>query len=154
MNLRVIGPLLFSAMLLAISISVKTLAFEKSSFPLEISPEIALWATGIFFSLAISEQTLLGGKAGYDLKRSSDNAIEISYRVILPEKIEFSPKYTYLFLYGLMTWIISLLLSEKGALLLEQTKGWNTHTYLMCIANIFVSGLAVGIALRSLKEVS
>ena len=93
MNIRVWGPLLFTAMLFVIAAAIKLAAFSNTTFFIDLPTELALWATGVMFSLAVSEQMILKGRAEAVFRRKeTGTGIEIEYRAIAPESLDFSPR--------------------------------------------------------------
>lgn len=155
MLLKTWGPVLFATMLFAISLGIKLIAFNNSNVWLEISPEMSLWGVGIFFSLAIAEDTKLSGKTRHRIIRNpAGDGVTIKYDIVLPESIESSVHHLYLFVFALMIWIISLLLSGRAVQLFSSLNSW---TFEICAINaigIVLSGVVIGAAVRSLHEVN
>lgn len=155
MNLKISGPLLFATMLFIISAAIKIISFKNQNVWLEVSPELSLWAVGIFFSLSISEQTQFGGKTAYRVSRkTSGTGIEINYEVILPDNLEFSPKYIYLFVYSIMIWILTILISGYAVGLFSNVNQWTLQVCFSNALGLILSGTIVGAAVRCLYEVS
>lgn len=155
MNLNVWGPLLFATMLFIISASVKIIAFKNHNVWLEVAPELALWAVGIFFSLSISEELILGGKTVRTVsKKASGRGLEIDYVPVLPDNVEFSPKYIYLLIYGIMIWVLTTLLSGQAIEIFDQVEWWDYRVCALNACGIVLSGTAVGAAVRALLEAS
>jgi hypothetical protein len=154
MNLKIVGPLLFAAMLFITSASIKIISFKNHNVWLDVSPELTLWAVGIFFSLSISEQTQFGGKTAYRISRkTSGTGIEINYDVILPDKLEFSPKYVYLFVFSIMIWILTILISGYATGLFISGNTWTPRICFFNFIGLAISGIVIGAAVRCLNEV-
>lgn len=153
-NHKVWGPLVFASMLFLISSIIKLIAFKNNSFYIEMPSEFSLWAVGILFSLSVSEQTIFGGKTGYQIsKKQSGTGIEVDYQVILPDQLEFTPKYIYLFVFSMSVWIICLLLCGQANTYLHATQPEINLCALVTVIAYMIAGLSIGIALKALVEV-
>lgn len=153
MNLKTIGPFLFATMLFIISVAIKIISFKNQNVWLEVSPEISLWSVGIFFSLSVSEQTQFGGKTAYKISKKK-TGIEINYDVVLPDKLEFSPKYLYLFVFSFMIWVLTQLLSGLTVGLFTVEHTWSFTVCFFNAIGLLLSGITAGAAIRCLNEVS
>ena len=81
-------------------------------FWLLIPPELALWSTGILFTLASSEDTYRSAKIKESINpKSTGKGIEISYEVELGDDYGFKARYLYLFLFSLVIWFGVILVS-------------------------------------------
>lgn len=153
MSLKVCGPIIFSTLLFIIGGTIKIVAFNQNII-FEIPPYFALWSTGILFTLAVSEQTLFRGKPSYQISRTpSGSGIIIEYSISLPDDLDFSPKFLYFFVGSMMIWILSILFSGLTAQLYTTLNHWNSKISILYLINFSLSGLSIGIALRSLLEV-
>lgn len=153
MNWRVWGPLLFATMLFIVASAIKLVAFQNYGFLLELAPELSLWSTGVLFSLAVSEHTQLGGRAQHEIRPSqSGSGIEVTYRVALPERLEFSPRMIYLFVYSMTSWILNILIAGKATMVLQTGSTWRAA--ILVGLGFALAGASVGVAHRSLREVA
>jgi hypothetical protein len=154
MNLKVFGPLLFAGMLFVTSAAIKIISFRNHNVWLEVSPELTVWAVGIFFSLSVSEQTQFGGKTKIRASKKSPGTVEFKIEAVLPDRFEFSPKYVYMFMYSIMMWILTILISGYAVGLFSAEHQWTARIWLSNVIGLILSGSTVGAALRCLSEVS
>lgn len=146
MSWRTAGPVVFATLLFVIELSIKGMAYNKQDIWIELPPSIALWAVGVLFSLAVSEQTLLRGGVGYRATAQPGKpVIELEYELRLPSQIDFTPKYLYLFVVIMTVWIVALLLSQ------EALANPGRVQFLMPCA-WFLSGGSVAVALLTLTR--
>ena len=155
MNLKVWGPLLFASMLFVIAAVIKFVSFTKAAAFLSMGSEFALWATGVLFSLAASEQTRFGGRTEHIFRRkTSGSSIEIQYKALAPDRIDLSPRFLYFFVYSMMIWILCIVISEKSCAIYALQNQYSIKLILLCALCFVLSATSVGIAIRSLLEVS
>lgn len=150
---RVWGPLVFASLLFVIASAIRLLSFSRVSFVLDIGSDFGLWATGILFSLAASEQTRLGGRTERVFrKKSTGTGIEIDYIAVAPDQLDVSPKYLYLFVYSMMIWILTILIGEQAHSMYEKAAGVNFAIIGMVFGQMSLAATTVAAALRALLE--
>jgi hypothetical protein len=152
MNWRFWGPLIFSLLLFVVGAAIKVVAFGKVTFYIDLGPELALWATGVLFSFAVSEQALFGGRTVNEV-RKAENGLTMNFRVALPDQVEFNPRFVYLFVVCMAIWILDLLCAGKAELLIEHNPNALLLPACLIITALALAGFAVGLALRALREV-
>jgi hypothetical protein len=141
-------------MLFVISSAIKAIAFHNVNFIIDLPEKCSLWAAGVLFSLAVSEQTQFGGRTSYSVSRKqSGTGIEVDYNVILPQQLEFTPKYVYLFVFSMMLWILTLLLCGQVSVWNTAGTGMVLWSSLVCAIAYVLAGANIGISLRALVEV-
>lgn len=59
-SLKILGPLAFWSAMFIIGAAIRLAAFNDIAFWFRLPQDAALWAAGLLFSLAVSEQTYLG----------------------------------------------------------------------------------------------
>lgn len=148
---EVVGPFIFSFLLILVEIAIKGLGFERKFLINDVSPLLCLWSTGIFFTLSVSEGNKINGKISHKLKQSKTNELTISYVFDLPNSITPSPKYNYFFVIQMGIWLMSVLLSQKAQDLYTTDKSDFSVNFLIWI-NLFLAGLSIAAALASLWE--
>jgi hypothetical protein len=152
-NWRVWGPLVFASLLFVIASAIKLIAFGKTSFILDIGSEFALWATGVLFSLAAANKVLLEGRTEQVFKKkSSGTGIENDYIALPPDELDFTPKYLYLFIYSMMSWILTLLISEQAHIIYGTAKAHSFASISLAFLALSLAATSVGIAIRALLE--
>ncbi|MDA3789480.1 MAG: hypothetical protein PF503_13440 [Desulfobacula sp.] len=155
MNLKVWGPILFATMLFIVGAAIKIIAFKSDNVFFEMPPDFALWAVGIMFSLAVSEQTQFGGRTYYDIsKNKSGTGILVDYKISLPDELSFSPKYIYFFVYSMMIWILTILLSGEASALNSIANYSIYKITAINLVSLALAGTSIGVSIRSLLEVS
>ena len=155
MSLRIIGPLAFATMLFVVESAIKGIAFNSKIIWFEIGPKLCLWATGIFFSLSISEQTQLRGKTTYRVKKKVDGSgLEVDYDVKLPNDLSFTPKFLYLFVFAMSIWILSVIISSKIISVFYIAGRWTFQIHILTYLVLLLAGVTVGVAIKSLVEVA
>ena len=153
MRLEVWGPLIFWSLMFAVGAAIKFSTFQDSGVFYDIAPEAALWATGILFSLSVSEQAYFGVRLVPRYKRHvSRSGFSLSYEVTLPQDPNFGPRFVYIFLVGMAIWIFCLLLSGYGASQPAASQSW--WAIVSTLLSYFLAALLVGAALRCLYEVT
>lgn len=153
MRLEVMGPLVFWSLMFAVGAAIKFSAFQDARVLFDLPPQAALWASGILFSLSVSEQTYFRAKLVPRYTRHKTRpGFSVDYDVTIPEDPGFSPRFIYLFLVGMAAWIFCLLLSGYGA---SQTARQLDGLRIASVAvSYLLSAVVVGVALRSLYEVT
>lgn len=155
MNLKVWGPLAFATMLFTIAVAIKIISFGDYYIWLEIAPELALWATGVLFSVSITEYTLFGGRTTYKIRRKrTGNGFEVDFNIEFPNELDFGFKYQYLFVYSMMIWILTLLFSGHAVEMLTTTNQWTWDVHGWNFLCLLLSGTTIGAAIHCLFEVS
>ncbi len=150
MRIEVLGPLIFWSLMFAVGAAIKFAAFNDTSVLFHLAPEVALWATGILFTLSVSEQTYFRARLVPRITRhDSSPGFSVNYDVTIPEELGFSPKFIYLFLSSVSIWIFCLLLSGYSA-----SAPLSSLKISSVIFSYFLAALVVGAALRSLYEVT
>ncbi len=153
MSLRIIGPLAFATMLFVVESAIKGIAFDSKTIWFEIGPKLCLWATGIFFSLSVSEQTLFRGKTTYKVKKKENGSgLEVDYNVELPDDLSFTPRFLYLFIFAMSIWILSVIISSKIISLFYTVGKWTLQIHALTYLILFLAGVIVGAAIKSLAE--
>ena len=109
---EIYGPLLFWSFMFIIGAAIRAFALNDFSFWIVIPPEIALWSSGILFTLATSERTYHNVKLNSTYSKNADGkSVSINYDIEIGDDLGFKPKYLYLFLLSVMIWILTLLLN-------------------------------------------
>lgn len=154
---KIIGPFAFTAMLFILESLIKGLTMDCQTVFYELSPKLSLWATGVFFTLSVSEQTQFKGKLAYDVSSDENkNSVEIKYRVIPPSNLSFSPKYIYMLIVSLVSWLVCVILSYKSiqiynSFIVQDQVPPTLFAY--TIPSMLLAFFMVGFAISSLKEV-
>ena len=152
MRFEVLGPLVFWSLMFAVGAAIKFSAFRDARALLDLSPEAALWATGILFSLSVSEQTYFRARLVPRYTRHTTRpGFSVDYDVTLPEELGFNPKFIYLFLVSMAVWVFCLLLAGYGAVDASQLNALRISSVAF---SYLLSATVVGVALRSLYEVT
>jgi hypothetical protein len=155
MNLRVWGPFAFATMIFFIATAIRILGFDSYTFFLTMGSDFAIWATGVLFSLSATEGFNLGSRTEVVFKQKpTGTGIEIDYKAIPPNKIDWGPKLLYLFVYTMMIWILTIALGEKCTELFIIHQNYSLKIIVYAILSIVLSATSVGVAIRSLLEVA
>jgi len=133
-----------------ISAAIRLIAFKSDSLWFDIPAEISLWAATVLFTLASSEATYGGPRVNQTMTKTDDPLeYRIKFQVLLTEDPRFTPKYVYLFFWGMACWILALLLSQQAARLnLQPNKSVAMRSYL--IGSFATAILAVILAMSAL----
>lgn len=155
MKIEVLGPLIFWSLMFILGAAIKLVAFRSTTVWFEVQPAAALWATGVLFTLAVSERTYFRAKLVTQIsKKPSGSGIEVEYVVTIPDDLDFTPKFMYLFLIGVVMWMLTLLLSGYASELYSASQSLTLGGLLaISFSVLFASGIVVT-AVRTLHEVS
>ena len=155
MKHEVIGPLAVWTLFFIIASAIRYTTFDDNTFWVQIPPELSLWATGILFSLIVSENTYYQARLVPRIKRSSDGSgFTVKYEVTLPNQPSFTVKFIYLFLFALAIWILCILLSGTAQIALAVATP-NLRDFLIPIVPAFLLAfILVGITLRALYDMA
>ncbi|WUR13123.1 hypothetical protein E7V67_026120 [[Empedobacter] haloabium] len=154
MNWKIWGPLSFTIILFTVASAIKLFTFNESTFYVALAPELSLWATGVFFSFAVSEQVLFGVRTECDTRqRPGSQTIEVTFRVAMPGQPLFSPRFMYLFIFCMALWILNILLSGKADALIKAEGGIGVGAGSLVLLSTALAAFSVGLALRSMREV-
>ena len=152
MNWRFVGPLIFGALSFAVASGIKLIAFRNFTFYIDLFPDLALSATGILFSFAVSEQALFGARTTNQVRRAeTGTGVIMEFGVSLPDQIEFNPRFIYLFMICMAVWILTLLCAGQAQALQKESAYAASGAFIMLSAAM--AGTTVGIAVRSLRQV-
>lgn len=116
-DLDVYGPLIFWTLLFICGSAIKYFAYDEANLLLQIPMELTLWSTGIFFTLATTDENAQLKKT-YQKKADSPGYV-IDYEVIVSEKNNSNYRLVYLSLIGLVSWILCIVLYYE---ILPETK--------------------------------
>ncbi|MCI0487717.1 MAG: hypothetical protein L0229_14080 [Blastocatellia bacterium] len=155
MKIEVVGPLIFWSLMFVVGAAIKVFTFGSTTVWFEIQPSVSLWATGVLFSLAVSERTYFRAKLVTQISRKPTGAgIIVDYVVTLPDELDFTPKFMYLFLIGVAIWILTLLLSGYALGVYSSSHSLSLGGLLaISISVLLASGITIA-AVRTLNEVS
>ena len=148
MQTRVVAPITLIVVMTSVTIGIKVIAFGHLDIAFRLPQNMALWAVGILFSLAVAEPALLRASLAEEYKPSPEtNEIRLRYDVVFPEQITRSPKYLLFFNVATGLWVLVVLLTEKAIAI-------STGTAAMAYATTayFLAGAAVGLSVHSLLE--
>jgi len=168
MNAKLLGPLFSWTVLFGIGILFKYAAFQNSAVWFEIAPEATLWATGIFFTTAVSDAAFSRAKILPKYTRKANGlGYEMDYEVTLPESYDPTShsKFLYLFLGSLGAWILNVFISGKiiaRVILNPSPAGPMTISgsrvdyifFLLLFLSVAIASSVVTFALRAFREVS
>lgn len=153
MKLETYGPLLVWGVMFAMGAAIKVVAFDSDSLFFDVGPDAALWAVGILFSLAVSEQSHTGARLVHTVtKKPTGAGVEVDYAVFINDDPGFKPKLLYLFVAGIAIWIFVLLVSGVAQ---EDYSGASRYTVRILVYALLGLALAftsVMLALRALLE--
>lgn len=115
-SLKIWGPLAFWSAMFIIGAAIRLAAFNDLAFWFRLPQDAALWAAGLLFSLAVSEQTYLGTSLTQRIIRKEGGlGYSVDYDVTLREEVGFTPKFMYLFLLGVAIWVLTIVLTGFAA---------------------------------------
>jgi hypothetical protein len=155
MNLRVLGPLIFWTLMFTIGTAIKIITFQDSTVWFQLAPQICLWASGILFTLAVSPQTYERTRVVKSItKDPSGRMLQVGWDVVAPDDISFIPAYVYLFLSGMVVWILTLLLSGLAGRQFAAAGAIDWGSASLLAISTFLSAGLVGITLYTLREVT
>lgn len=153
MKPNLIQAIFLASSLFIIEFVVKYVAFDNSSVLYRIGPSICFWATGLFFSLSLFEQFKFKGQTKSSLKKkSSGHGIEIDYSIILPDSIESTPKYMFLFVIQLCLWIVNLIMSQKLLKITSIQDFSESYFFILLSALVIITGYSIGAIVTVLKN--
>ena len=133
--------------------AIKLVAFESDSLLFDAGPDAALWALGIFFSLAVSEQSHSGARISHTVKKKPTGAgFEVDYAVTIDEDPGFKPKFLYLFLAGFVIWIFVLLLSGVAQQEYDGAQRYSVRILVWTSLGLVLAVASVVLAVRALLE--
>ena len=155
MKIEIVGPLIFWSLMFVVGAAIKVVAFGSTAVWFEIQPAACLWATGVLFSLAVSERTYFRAKLVTQISRKpTGSGIVVDYVVTIPEDLDFTPKFMYLFLVGVAIWIFSLLLSGYAMGVYSISHNLTVGSIISTAISVLLASGIVITAVRTLNEVS
>lgn len=111
---EIYGPLIFWGLLFTCAGVIKYFAYDNDSFWIDIPTELALWSTGILFTLASSERSYSRAKLNTEYtKKQSGTGYEVDFKVVVGDELGFTSKFLYLFLASIVIWIISIIMQGE-----------------------------------------
>lgn len=142
------GPLIFWFFMFAIIAIIKAFAFKNYDFWIVIPPELALWSTGILFTLASSEETYRSAKIKESInKKDGGKGITIDYDVVVGDDYGFKARYLYLFLFSLVIWLAVILVSLWIPSYIEsaETNNWVLGVIISIyyLVSVFITVIAI-----------
>ncbi len=156
---KIVGPFIFMMLLFLAEWVIKSLAFGSETALFELGPKLSLWSSGIFFTLAISEQTKFHGTVKRKVvKKANGRGIEIDYDVDIPEDLEFSSTYLLWLIAAIVIWMVCVVLSNRAIIIYNLILQGNDHiniwsaygwNFIAFILSFFITSKAMS----SLKEV-
>lgn len=152
-RIQVIGPLLLATMLWAVSISIKAVAFQSTTWVFELAPQMAVWSVGILFTRAVTDRTYFGGQLVYRVMRDQQGrGLRVQYDVSVPDHIEMGPRHLYMFMYAVTVWILTILFAGDATrrFVASVTIDWVAHA--VNIGCLFLAATAIGLAMATLRE--
>lgn len=154
MHTKLLGPLFSWTVLFGIGILFKYAAFHNSAVWFEIAPEATLWATGIFFTTAVSDAAFSRAKILPVYTRKANGlGYEMDYKVTLPESYDPTShsKFLYFFLGSLGAWILNVFISGKiiARVMLQPSPVGPLQTNLSSVDYIFFVLLFLSVAIAS-----
>lgn len=156
MSLEKLGPLIVWVLTFAIGAAIKLVAFESDSLLFDVPPDATLWAVGVFFSLAVSEQTYSGARLKSTVnKTEAGDGYQVTYGITLSDQPGFTPKFMYVLLVGITAWIVTLLLSGYAAKQYGQVHNYSTRSVVALTGSYVIAlGSIVGAVRLLFKSVS
>lgn len=152
MKSPLIQALFLATSLFLIEIGIKGIAFNSKTLVIDIFPSICLWVTALYFTLSISEQNKLNATATPRLRRNnSGDGIEITYDMRLPDSLDFSPKYLFLFIVSVVIWIFTILLSQKALTYWVIDNEYSNRIIILMLINLFLTSFNLGSSYRVIK---
>ena len=158
MRWDIYGPLVFWSVMFLIGASIQYVTFNKGGVFYNLPSDLALWATGIMFSICVSEPALNQAKLTPNYKKHQNGrGFSVDYDITLPEEINSTPKLTYFFLICIAIWIGSILLSGTSQASIAAITPATTTLQLVAFysglsLSYFLSFFSVGLALYTLRE--
>jgi hypothetical protein len=125
----ILTPGSLAVLLFVVEAASKWVLLDSQAFFFDIGPRLSLWAVAIFSTLSVANQGV-----------HQDRSV-----IVVP------PKLLSCLLLSVCTWFISFVTSCK-ALMLFQNYGWTTTIYVYLLLGLFISGFAIGSALRQLGK--
>jgi hypothetical protein len=152
MKSPLVQALFLASSLFLIELGIKGIAFNSDTLFIDIYPSISLWITALYFTLSISEQDKFNATATPRLsKKSSGDGIEITYDVRLPENLDSTPKYLFMFIISVAIWIFTVLLSQKSLTFWVTDKAYSCRIIIFILINQFLTCFNIGSAYRVIK---
>jgi len=134
--------------------AIRYVAFDNPLVWVEAAPEAALWATGIFFTLAVSASNFLERRAVPRMEPDAEGTgFRVKYEVVLPQDLRPSQKFLYMFLIAITVWIVDVLLVGSALKSYDTTQRFEL-LFMVCVATSFsITAFVIVLALRSIREV-
>lgn len=155
MRHQVVGPLAVWATFFTVASAIRYTTFSDFNFWVHLPSDLTLWATGILFSLSISENSNYQARMLPRTKRnSSGSGFSVEYEITLPEEPGFNPKYLYLFLFAMGIWVLCLLLGGTAQSVLEAQVVVLERLLIPIIPAFLLSFAVTAATIRVLYEVS
>jgi hypothetical protein len=155
-NLEVFGPLLFWTLMFIIAMAIKVITFSDYTPWFQIAPEASLWAAGILFAIAVSEQTYFPIRRRLITKQSASGYALEEVESSPERNVGFTPRFIYMFLIVMALWLLTLLLGEYAAKEFGRLRAFALHPWLFLAfgSSVFLAAVAVWVALTGLREVA
>ncbi len=125
----ILAPGSLAVLLFVVEATSKWVLLDSQAFFFDIGPRLSLWAVAIFSTLSVANQ-------GVHQERSV---------IVVP------PKLLSCLLLSVCAWFISFVTSCKASILF-QNYGWTNTLCVYLLLSLFISGFAIGSALRQLGK--
>jgi hypothetical protein len=136
-----------------IGAAIKLVAFKSPTVWFEVQPAAALWATGILFTLAVSERTYFRARLVTQVsKKSSGSGVDVNYVVEIPDDLAFSSKMIYLFVGGVAIWILTILLSGYAYAAYSSLQGFSIGFVAAIFLSVLLASTVVITAVLTLND--
>jgi hypothetical protein len=151
--LRLYGPLFFWTVMFIIGSAIQYSSFSDSLFWLDVPQGISLWATGILFTLTMSEQTYHRAKLVPRVSRDPGQpSYSVAFDIDIADNPGFDPIYLFLFLAGIAAWIGCLLLGGHARAAYIAAPDTINIAYLLAPIAYSIAASVVTMAIRTLRE--
>ncbi len=155
MKHEVFGPLAVWTLFFIIASAIRYATFDDSAFWIQIPPELTLWATGILFSLSVSENTYYQARLTPRTRRNpSGTGFTVDYDITLPDQPGFTAKFMYLFLFALAIWILCLLMAGSAQAAFSAITFSLNDLLLPIVPAFLLASTVVATTLRALYDVT
>jgi len=155
MRLSVVGPLTVWITFFTVASAIRYATFSDFNFWVHLPSDLTLWATGILFSLTVSESTNYQARMMPKTKKNPNGAgFTVDYEITIPDEPGFNPKFLYLFLFSMGIWILCLLMGGTAQTALEAEEPLLQNLLIVIVPAFVLSFGVAATTVRMLYEVS
>lgn len=143
---KILGPLLVMLLTFIVGSSIQLAGSGQANKLPDFAPELSLWSTGILFTLSLLQDTKNSGRGRPSIIRRS-SSYEVKVDLTTSERLGFDTQYLYALVFTMMTWILTIVINNQCARILERANALTFGAVVLNIIGCLLAGISIGVAL-------